>query len=144
MQLSLTFKEVEEYVAKNFQKNISLQHIDNKSVSLSLHTEQKSGLMGFVNKMIKSQTKINLSIKSIENNNVTLSYNENGVLKSFLVSSALKLLKTKANDIYKELEDNNLIIYLQKIEQLGKVFEYCNLKDIYFNANSVVVDMIIK
>ena len=144
MQIVVTFGEIERYIAKNFQKNISLQYADNKTITVSLQKEQGGGVFAFVGNVINSASRINVSVKSVTYDTVTLSYNGNGVIKSVLLSSVVKFFKNKISDIYKESGGGDLIVYLQKIKQLEKVFQYCSLQDISFKIDSIAVDSVIK
>ena len=133
MKLSITYAELQDYVASHFHKTVNLGYVDGATVSVSIPIK----VLGFT-----KSVSINLIVKKIEGTDLFLSYDGKmgiDLLVSPAISYAKKLVPGKADWV--ELMPGNILkLRLGDIGQMKKVFEKLKLNNIFFEQGNIVVD----
>ena len=133
MKLSVTYAELQDYVASHFHKTVNLGYVDGATVSVSIPIK----VLGFT-----KSVSINLIVKKIEGTDLFLSYGGKmgiDMLVSPAISYAKKLVPQKAGWV-EQMPGNILKLRLGDIDQMKKVFEKLKLNNIFFEQGNIVVD----
>ena len=133
MKLSITYAELQDYVASHFHKTVNLGYVDGATVSVSIPIK----VLGFT-----KSVSINLIVKKIEGTDLFLSYGGKmgiDMLVSPAISYAKKLVPEKAGWV-EQMPGNILKLRLGDIDQMKKVFEKLKLNNIFFEQGNIVVD----
>ena len=133
MKLSITYAELQDYVASHFHKTVNLGYVDGATVSVSIPIK----VLGFT-----KSVSINLIVKKIEGTDLFLSYGGKmgiDMLVSPSISYAKKLVPQKAGWV-EQMPGNILKLRLGDIDQMKKVFEKLKLNNIFFEQGNIVVD----
>lgn len=133
MKISITYAELQDYVASHFHKTVNLGYVDGATVSVSVPIK----VLGFTKSI-----SINLIVKKIEGTNLFLSYDDKmgiDLLVSPAISYAKKLLPEKA-DWVEQMPGNVVKLRLGDIDKLQKVFEKVELNNILFEQENIVVE----
>ncbi len=133
MKLSITYAELQDYVASHFHKTVNLGYVDGATVSVSIPIK----VLGFT-----KSVSINLIVKKIEGTDLFLSYGGKmgiDMLVSPAISYAKKLVPQKAGWV-EQMPGNILKLRLGDIDQMKKVFEKLKLNNIFFEQGNIVVD----
>ena len=134
MKLSITYAELQDYVASHFHKTVNLGFVDEATVSVSVPIK----VLGFT-----KSVSINITVKKIEGNDLFLSYDGKmgiDLLVSPAISYAKKLVPGKADWV--ELMPGNILkLHLGDIDKLQKVFEKLKLNNILFEQGNIGVEM---
>ena len=132
MRLSVTYAELQEYVASHYHKKVELGYVNESTVSVSVPIK----VLGFT-----KQISINLIVKKIEGTDMFLSYEGNMGIEMLVtpaVSFAKKLVPEKS-DWIEVLADNVIRLRLGDIDKLQKVFEKVELKSICFEQEKACI-----
>lgn len=132
MRFSVTYAELQEYVASHYHKNVNLGYVNESTVSLSVPIK----VLGFTN-----QISINLIVKKIEGTDMFLSY-EGKMGIEMLVTPAVSFAKElvpEKSDWIEVLADNVIRLRLGDIDKLQKVFEKVELKSICFEQEKACI-----
>ena len=132
MRLSVTYAELQEYVASHYHKKVELGYVNESTVSVSVPIK----VLGFT-----KQISINLIVKKIEGSDLFLSYEgkmEIEMLVTPAVSFAKKLVPEKS-DWIEVLADNVIRLRLGDIDKLEKAFEKVELKNISFEQEKACI-----
>ena len=133
MKLSVTYTELQKYVASHFHKTVNLGYVDGATVSVSVPIK----VLGFT-----KSVSINITVKKIEGTDLFLSYDGKmriDLLVSPAISYAKKLIPEKADWV--ELMPGNIVkLRLGDIDKLQKVFEKLKLNNIFFEQGNIVID----
>ena len=133
MKLSITYAELQDYVASHFHKTVNLGYVDGATVSVSVPIK----VLGFT-----KSVSINITVTKIEGTDLFLSYDGKmgiDLLVSPAISYAKKLVPGKADWV--ELMPGNILkLRLGDIDQMKKVFEKLKLNNIFFEQGNIVVD----
>mgnify|MGYP007115509424 FL=1 len=133
MKLSITYAELQDYVASHFHKTVNLGYVDGATVSVSVPIK----VLGFT-----KSVSINITVTKIEGTDLFLSYGGKmgiDMLVSPAISYAKKLVPGKADWV--ELMPGNILkLRLGDIGQMKKVFEKLKLNNIFFEQGNIVVD----
>ena len=132
MKLSITYAELQEYVASHYHKNVNLGYVNESTVSVSVQIK----VLGFTN-----QISINLIVKKIEGTDLFLSY-EGKMGIEMLVTPAVsfaKKLGPEKSDWIEVLADNVIRLRLGDIDKLKKAFEKVELKSICFEQEKASI-----
>ena len=114
MKLSITYAELQDYVASHFQKTVNLGYVDGATVSVSVPIK----VLGFTKSI-----SINLIVKKIEGTDLFLSYGGKmgiDLLVSPAISYAKKLVPEKAGWV-EQIPGNIVKLRLGDIDKLQKV-----------------------
>ena len=133
MKLSITYSELQDYVASHFHKTVNLGFVDEATVSVSVPIK----VFGFT-----KSVNINIIVKKIEGTDLFLSYDGKmgiDLLVSPAISYAKKLVPEKADWV--ELMPGNILkLRLGDIDKMKKVFDKLKLNNIFFEHGNIVVD----
>lgn len=133
MKLTITYAELQDYVASHFHKTVNLGYVDGATVSVLVPIK----VFGFT-----KSVSINIIVKKIEGTDLFLSYDGKmgiDLLVSPAISYAKKLVPGKADWV--ELMPGNILkLRLGDIGQMKKVFEKLKLNNIFFEQGNIVVD----
>mgnify|MGYP001083592600 CR=1 FL=1 len=132
MKLSITYAELQDYVADHFHKTVNVGYVDGDTMSVSVPIK----VLGFT----KS---ISIIVKKIEGTDLFLSYDgKMGIelLVSPAISYAKKLVPEKAGFV-EQMPGNIVKLRLGDIDKLQKVFEKVVLKGIRFTPESIEADI---
>ena len=133
MKLTITYTELQDYVASHFHKTVNLGYVDGATVSVSVPIK----VLGFT-----KSVSINITVTKIEGTDLFLSYDGKmgiDLLVSPAISYAKKLVPGKADWV--ELMPGNILkLRLGDIDQMKKVFEKLKLNNIFFEQGNIVVD----
>ena len=133
MKLSITYAELQDYVASHFHKTVNLGYVDGATVSVSVPIK----VLGFT-----KSVSINLIVKKIEGTDLFLSYGGKmgiDLLVSPAISYAKKLVPEKAG-LVKQMPGNIVKLRLGDIDKAQKVFEKVELNNILFEQENIVVE----
>ena len=134
MKLTISYAELQEYVASHFHKTVNVGYVDGKTVSVSLPIK----VFGFT-----KSVSINITVKKIDGTDLFLSYDGKmgiDLLVSPAISYAKKLVPGKADWV--ELMPGNIVkLRLGDIDQLQKVFEKLKLDNILFEPGNIGIEM---
>ena len=134
MRLSITYAELQDYVASNFHKTVNLRYVDGATVSVSVPIK----VLGFTKSI-----SINLIVKKIEGTDLFLSYDGKmgiDLLVSPAISYAKKLVPEKAGWV-EQMPGNIVKLRLGDIDKLQKVFEKLKLDNILFEQGNIGIEM---
>ena len=134
MKLSITYAELQDYVASHFHKTVNLGYVDGATVSVSIPIK----VLGFT-----KSVSINITVKKIEGTDLFLSYGGKmgiDLLVSPAISYAKKLVPEKAEWV-EQMSGNIVKLRLGDIDKLQKVFEKVELKAIRFTPEHIEVDV---
>lgn len=126
MKLSITYADLQDYVADHFHKTVNVGYVDGETV------------LGFT-----KNVSINIIVKGIEGTDLFLSYDGKmgiDLLVSPAISYAKKLVPEKAGFV-EQMPGNIVKLRLGDIDKLQKVFEKVALKDIRFTPESIEADI---
>lgn len=133
MKLSITYAELQDYVAGHFHKTVNVGYVDGATVSVSVPIK----VLGFTKSI-----SINLIVKGIEGTDLFLSYDGKmgiDMLVSPAISYAKKLVPEKAGFV-EQMHGNIVKLRLGDIDKLQKVFEKVKLNNILFEQEDIVVE----
>ena len=134
MKLSITYAELQNYVASHFHKTVNLGYVDGATVSVSIPIK----VLGFT-----KSVSINLIVKKIEGTDLFLSYGGKmgiDMLVSPAISYAKKLVPEKAGWV-EQMPGNIVKLRLGDIDKLQKVFEKVELKAICFTPENIEAEI---
>ena len=137
MVVSISYSEVEQYIAHHFQREITFKLED--SSQLNIATPLK--VLGFT-----KYISINIGVVKIENAKIFLTYSGKlgiDLLVTQTIAFFRRLLPEKANFI--RTDTGNVIeLNLQEIDELQSVFEKMDLQSITFEENSFHIEADLK
>ena len=133
MKLTISYAELQEYVASHFHKTVNVGYVDEKTVSVSLPIK----VFGFT-----KSVSINVGVEKIEGTDLYLSYDGKmgiDLLVSPAISYAKKLVPEKAGWV-EQMPGNIVKLRLGDIDKAQKVFEKVELNNILFEQENIVVE----
>ena len=134
MRLSVTYAELQEYVASHYHKKVELGYVNESTVSVSVPIK----VLGFT-----KQISINIIVKKIEGSDLFLAYDGKmgiDLLVSPAISYAKKLVPEKAGWV-EQMPGNIVKLRLGDIDKLQKVFEKLKLDNILFEPGNIGIEM---
>ena len=134
MKLSITYAELQDYVASHFHKTVNLGYVDGATISVSVPIK----VLGFT-----KSVSINLILKKIEGTDLFLSYDGKmgiDMLVSPAISYAKKLVPEKAGWV-EQMPGNILKLRLGDISQIKNIFDKLKLNNIFFEQGNIGVEM---
>lgn len=134
MKLSITYAELQEYVASHFKKTVNLGYVDGATMSVSVPIK----VLGFTKSI-----SINLIVKKIAGTDLFLSYDGKmgiDLLVSPVISYAKKLVPEKAGWV-EQMPGNIVKLRLGDIDKLQKVLEKVELKVIRFTPENIEAEI---
>ena len=134
MKISITYAELQDYVASHFHKTVNFGYVDGATVSVSVPIK----VLGFTKSI-----SINLIVKKIEGTDLFLSYDGKmgiDMLVSPAISYAKKLVPEKAGWV-EQMPGNIVKLRLGDIDKLQKVFDKLELNNIFFEQGNIGIEM---
>ena len=134
MKLTITYSELQDYVASHFHKTVNLGFVDEATVSVSVPIK----VFGFT-----KSVSINIIVKKVVGTDLFLSYDGKmgiDLLVSPAISYAKKLVPEKAEWV-EQMSGNIVKLRLGDIDKLQKVFEKVERKAIRFTPEHIEVDV---
>ena len=139
MVVSISYSEVEQYIAHHFQREITFKLEDSSQLNLNIATPLK--VLGFT-----KYISINIGVVKIENAKIFLTYSGKlgiDLLVNPTIAFFRRLLPEKANFI-RTGTGNVIELNLQEIDELQSVFEKMDLQSITFEENSFHIEADLK
>ena len=134
MKISITYAELQDYVASHFHKTVNLVYVDGATVSVSIPIK----VLGFTKSI-----SINLIVKQIAGTDLFLSYDGKmgiDLLVSPAISYAKKLVPEKAGWV-EQMPGNIVKLRLGDIDKLQKVYDKLKLDNILFEQGNIGIEM---
>lgn len=134
MKLTITYTELQDYVASHFHKTVNFGYVDETTVSVSLPIK----VLGFT-----KSVSINITVKKIDGPDLFLSYDGKmgiDMLVSPAISYAKKLMPEKA-DWVEQMPGNIVKLRLGDIDKLQKVYDKLKLDNILFEQGNIGIEM---
>lgn len=136
MEVRIEYTEIQEFIKKNFQKEVGLTYVDPSTVSVST----KIKVFAFV-----KNVGVDVKVEKLEGSKLPLVYSGKGI--ELLISPAISFLKRlvpeKAN-LISQGTGNKLFVNLAEIDQLKAVLDKVELKSISFDETHIIVEASLK
>lgn len=136
MEVRIEYTEIQEFIKKNFHKEVGLTYVDPSTVSVST----KIKVFAFV-----KNVGVDLKVETLEGSKLPLVYSGKGI--ELLISPAISFLKRlvpeKAN-LISQGTGNKLFVNLAEIDQLKAVLDKVELQSISFDESHVIVKASLK
>jgi hypothetical protein len=125
MQLSITYKELENQILRHYNTTVNISVIDDKTICASQRIMP-----------LLPSVKLEIHIKSIEGTDIFLSYNSGFLTKSLIKGIILFVGENLAEQVG-FIEQDCAVVHLAKIKDLDKVFDLLNLTDVLFDEEKI-------
>ncbi len=130
MNAIITYKEISDFIKKEFKIRPEFTAVDVKTLEVSY----KPGVF-------MPEIAVKFHIEAMRKDVVCMSY-DCGIAASLMIAGAVAYLEEKIpNGIEVNTADKRVNIYPQRFKQLEKVLEYVALSDIAFEENAVNVTL---
>lgn len=137
MNISISYLEIQDYIAKHYHTNVMLVKVSEREICVSV--SQKV--------LIKTvQMNLNLRVDDVNNDSIRLTYNS-GFGIDLIISGLLTFLEKKLPEYGKFISRDNgnrLRIQISEIEKLSKILNTVTLTNISFLDQSVQIGAEIK
>lgn len=132
MEVRIEYTEIQEFIKKNFQKEVGLTYVDPSTVSVST----KIKVFAFV-----KNVGVDVKVEKLEGSKLPLVYSGKGI--ELLISPAISFLKRlvpeKAN-LISQGTGNRVFVNLAEIDKLKAVLDKVELQSISFDETHVIVE----
>ncbi len=137
MKISVTYREIENYIAGKTGRRVGLSKVSDKEVcvSVSQHVIFKTIQIG-----------INVRVDSISNDELNLTY-DGGFGLDLIISGLMSLVKNKlpeASRYFEASDGHHVKIMLSKIDKLKSVLDKVSLASLNFTDDAVVLEARLK
>ena len=130
MLISITYKELQQYINLHFRKTLECKYVDSSTVAVSTPVK----VMGFT-----KNVGLNLRFEKVEGTDLYLSYDGKlGI--DMLVNAAISFVKKfvpEKTELVEPLTGNVIKLRLGDIDKLEKVLEKIELKSVFFEQNQL-------
>lgn len=137
MEVRIKYTEIQEFIKKNFHKEVGLAYVDSSTVSVSTRIQ----VFAFARNV-----GVDLKVEELEGSKLPLVYSGKFGIE-LLISPAISFLKRlvpeKAN-LISQGTGNKLFVNLAEIDQLKAVLDKVELKSISFDENHIIVEADLK
>ena len=133
MEVRIKYTEIQEFILKNFQKEIGLTYVDPSTVSVST----KIKVFAFV-----KNVGVDLKVEKLEGSILHLVYSGKLGIE-LLISPAISFLKKlvpEETNLISQGTGNRLFVNLAEIDQLEAVLDKVELQSISFDETHVIVE----
>lgn len=133
MEVRIKYTEIQEFIKKNFQKEVGLAYVDPSTVSVST----KIKVFAFV-----KNVGVDLKVEKLEGSKLPLVYSGKlgiELLISPAISFLKKLVPEKTNLILQGT-GNKVFVNLAEIDKLKAVLDKVELQSISFDETHVIVE----
>lgn len=129
MELHIGYDEISTYVSKNYDKNISIEYIDQRTATVKAS----------IKVLFMSLTMpVTLHIDNVNSESITLTYSGKFGI-DMIVSGALNFLTSNVDDIKKivSIENQTITVHLKEIKSLKPTLEKIKLEHINFAQEGI-------
>lgn len=133
MEVRIKYTEIQEFILKNFQKEVGLAYVDPSTVSVST----KIKVFAFV-----KNVGVDLKVEKLEGSILHLVYSGKLGIE-LLISPAISFLKKlvpEKTNLISQGTGNRVFVNLAEIDQLKAVLDKVELQSISFDENHVIVE----
>lgn len=137
MEVRIKYTEIQEFIKKNFQKEVGLAYVDPSTVSVST----KIKVFAFV-----KNVGIDLKVEELEGSKLPLVYSGKFGIE-LLISPAISFLKRlvpEKTNLISQGTGNRVFVNLAEIDQLKVVLDKVELQSISFDETHVIVEADLK
>lgn len=133
MEVRIKYTEIQEFIKKNFQKEVGLAYVDPSTVSVST----KIKVFAFV-----KNVGVDLKVEKLEGSKLPLVYSGKLGIE-LLISPAISFLKKlvpEKTNLISQGTGNRVFVNLAEIDQLKAVLDKVELQSISFDETHVIVE----
>lgn len=137
MEVRIKYTEIQEFIKKNFHKEVGLAYVDPSTVSVST----KIKVFAFV-----KNVGVDLKVEKLEGSKLPLVYSGKLGIE-LLISPAISFLKRlvpEKTNLISQGSGSRVFVNLAEIEQLEKVLDKVELQSISFDETHVIVEADLK
>ena len=137
MEVRIKYTEIQEFIKKNFQKEVGLAYVDPSTVSVST----KIKVFAFV-----KNVGVDLKVEKLEGSKLPLVYSGKFGIE-LLISPAISFLKRlvpEKTNLISQGTGNRVFVNLAEIDQLKAVLDKVELQSISFDETHVIVEADLK
>lgn len=137
MEVRIKYTEIQEFIKKNFQKEVGLAYVDPSTVSVST----KIKVFAFV-----KNVGVDLKVEKLEGSILHLVYSGKFGIE-LLISPAISFLKRlvpEKTNLISQGTGNKVFVNLAEIDKLKAVLDKVELKSISFDETHVIVEAVLK
>lgn len=137
MEVRIKYTEIQEFIKKNFQKEVGLAYVDPSTVSVST----KIKVFAFV-----KNVGVDLKVEKLEGSILHLVYSGKLGIE-LLISPAISFLKRlvpEKTNLISQGTGNRVFVNLAEIDQLKAVLDKVELKSISFDETHIIVEADLK
>ena len=128
MNAVITYREISDFIEKNFKMRPKLTTVDDKTIELS-----------YMPNVFMPTIAVKFHIEAMRKDVVCMSY-DCGTAASLMIAGIVAYLEEKIpSGIEVNTTDKRVNIYPQRFKQIEKVLEYVALSNITFEENSAKV-----
>lgn len=133
MEVRIKYTEIQEFILKNYQKEVVLTYVDPSTVSVST----KIKVFAFV-----KNVGVDLKVEKLEGSKLPLVYSGKFGIE-LLISPAISFLKKlvpEKTNLISQGTGNRVFVNLAEIDQLKAVLDKVELQSISFDETHVIVE----
>lgn len=133
MEVRIKYTEIQEFILKNFQKEVGLTYVDPFTVSVST----KIKVFAFV-----KNVGVDLKVEKLEGSKLPLVYSGKFGIE-LLISPAISFLKRlvpEKTNLISQGTGNRVFVNLAEIDQLKAVLDKVEFQSISFDETHVIVE----
>ena len=133
MEVRIKYTEIQEFIKKNFQKEVGLAYVDPSTVSVST----KLKVFAFV-----KNVGVDLKVEKLEGSKLPLVYSGKFGIE-LLISPAISFLKKlvpEKTNLISQGTGNKVFVNLAEIDKLKAVLDKVELQSISFDETHVIVE----
>lgn len=137
MEVRIKYTEIQEFIKKNFQKEVGLTYVDPSTVSVSTRIQ----VFAFARNV-----GVDLKVEKLEGSILHLVYSGKLGIE-LLISPAISFLKKlvpEKTNLISQGTGNRVFVNLAEIDQLKAVLDKVELKSISFDENHIIVEADLK
>lgn len=137
MEVRIKYTEIQEFIKKNFHKEVGLVYVDPSTVSVST----KIKVFAFV-----KNVGVDLKVEKLEGSKLPLVYSGKLGIE-LLISPAISFLKRlvpEKTNLISQGTGNRVFVNLAEIDQLKSVLDKVELQSISFDETHVIVEASLK
>jgi hypothetical protein len=136
MKSLLTYTELEDYLYNHFNKIVELKYVSEKCISSKVDVKLL---------LLLKSVSIDITVDEIKDAEIHLSYS-GGVAIDTIIKGIGVFNKSKMkNDAFTiDTSTQKVVIHLWRIEQMRKIIETCEFKDVKFSPEYAQIEVVLK
>lgn len=137
MEVRIKYTEIQEFIKKNFQKEVGLAYVDPSTVSVSTRIQ----VFAFARNV-----GVDLKVEELEGSKLPLVYSGKFGIE-LLISPAISFLKRlvpEKTNLISQGTGNKVFVNLAEIDKLKAVLDKVELQSISFDETHVIVEAVLK